>query len=281
MGEGLIQLTDEEVRTACMNIANPGVCPNQEELVDLIEQDKFSEPKVLLDIYKRLHTQQLQITGLFRNVNKIHRCPTLWPAQIIKKATITTMSPVQDHPQQNWERARNGAHTYGVPDANTLSRLQGLFFMSPELFTWYSSSIERMEPELPNLKVWYHTSSPCGAHYACMNNHHIMTTSIPMGETQFLRAKPMFAALPEEALAGIISVRCCNQVGSGLRVEIMDYMTDIEVPCLVNHYSVLTGPVIGGYFVVFTLRGEHFCRAVAMSFSLNERLVIYPRLFKH
>lgn len=67
-----------------------------------------------------------------------------------------------------------------------------------------------------------------------------------MGEIQFLRAKPIFAAIHPKAHAGTIAVRSCGKTDSRLRIELMNYMTDIEIPLIVNHYSVITSPTVGG-----------------------------------
>lgn len=80
----------------------------------------------------------------------------------------------------------------------------------------------------------------------------------------------MFSTIPPHAHAGMITTRCCPKFGSQLRVEIIEYMMDMELPTIVNHYSLLNGPAFGGYRVFFNLRGEEFNRMVLMEFTLGD-----------
>ena len=49
----------------------------------------------------------------------------------------------------------------------------------------------------------------------------------------------------------------------------MESMWDIELPCVVNHYQVLTGPIVGGYVIAFLLRGESNAQAIVQQYQCD------------
>ena len=124
-------------------------------------------------------------------------------------------------------------------------------------------------------KLWAHTMSPFKHHTGCMEKHSMFTTPIPMGEAQFLRGVPAYAGLRPTTAIGQITIRVSPSSGSRLRVEIMNRMWDVEVTNLVNHYEIVTGPIIGGYMVAFFLRGEKNVQLIAEQFQLLDEDIIF------
>lgn len=181
------------------------------------------------------------------------------------------MAPVRYLAQEEYESTRHGKYSSEKPKPSTLLRLQGPYHPKSNDFTNYPPIDPNGLNDCAVLKIWHHSMSPFGVHKECMAEHHCMSALIPTGEAQFLRAHRLFYQMSPHTHAGAVSIRCCLDKGSRLRVELMEYMIDVEVPVIVNHYSVLTGPTLNGYIVAFLLRGEETCRALIFSFFLNTR----------
>ena len=88
-----------------------------------------------------------------------------------------------------------------------------------------------------------------------------------MAETPFLR--PKYPAIPPHAAIGAISLSLCPDKGTRLRIDVMDTMCDIELDTLVNHYSIVTGPVPSGYYVVTYLHDVDNCKCIIGFVSLS------------
>ena len=111
-------------------------------------------------------------------------------------------------------------------------------------------------------RTWEHTLSPFRLHHACMSKHLIITFDVPMVEAQFLLICPQYRVINPQTRVGFIHLRLCPNLGTRVRLEIMDKAIDIDVPFIAQISSVISGPSLNGYIVAVFLRGTPYSRMI-------------------
>ena len=150
----------------------------------------------------------------------------------------------------------------------TIERLAGPRFLTETRADYHGEEFPVIRhTRLAAFKPWAQTIAPWEEHKRCLPGHHLITMTIPMAETQFLRSK--YPSITPKAVVGSLAVSLCHKKGTRLRVEIMDKMQDLEIETIANLYTIVTGPGKKGYYVFFYLHGLDNCKCVVAFVHLS------------
>ena len=181
--------------------------------------------------------------------------------------------PVQGFKRDPIQSAKFAHFTFDRLKLTTLARLQGPKVLS----TKYDGHLSLAKPSVKNTRLeafrcWDHTIAPIREHQICLPGHHLVSLTIPMGETPFLRNK--FPKISPDAPVGSITLSMCHKKGTRLRIDLMDVQYDLEVDELANMYSVITGPVKDGFYAFIYMHTLENCQCVVAYARLNEQNAI-------
>ena len=159
--------------------------------------------------------------------------------------------------------------TFRPANPAALATLRG-----PTVFTIEEMQTHLNKPQIPNprldaFRTWHQSVAPLSEHKDCLPGHHFVTTTIPMGEVQFLREK--YPSIPPQTPVGSISLSLCHQKGTRLRIDLMDHMYDLELTAMANQYTIITGPVTTGYYVFVYLHDKEECKCLIAYAHLSSR----------